>query len=708
MRPADDLSRLLNPRAVAVVGASENPARIGGQPVRALKEFGFAGEVHPVNPRYETLQGLQCYPNVTAVPLPCDVALVALPAPLVPGVITECGKAEIPFAIVLSAGFEEVGEDGEQLQADLDEAIRTSGVRVVGPNCQGILSPRHQVYAGFGAIFTEPGLSSGPIAMVTQSGGFGYAVMGLAERAGIGFDYVVSTGNETDVDALDVLADLLERDEVEVLAVYLEGVRDGRRLAELGDRALELGKPIVVWKVGNSAPGRQAAASHTANLTAAPEMYRAVFTEGGFVEVRDVDDLVDVARAVLQRKRARGPHTAVLSISGGAGVLLADRCEEAGLQLAALSAETTEALRATLPAFSSLRNPVDLTAQIFNQPDCLHSVLTAVLADPGVDQVILYNASIQGALADQLAAEVVASVDGSDKPLFLGWSAPPEHIAAALAVLHDHRVPWYPTPGRAAYAAGKLLEFTAKAQRGVRRLPDGRPTPQPVDIRPGERVLGEHRTKQALADYGVPVVREALLTPADIEALTEPPLPFPLAVKVESPDLPHKSEAGAVRLGIRDLDELKVAARTVVDNARAYAPEAHVDGVLVQETATGTELFVGVVDDAFFGPTVAVGLGGVLVEVMGDVTHRMAPFGPETARDMLAELRGAAVLRGARGKPAADLDVLSDVLARISWFAADHTGDFTELDVNPLFVDGDRVVAADALLVLPDGERSTR
>lgn len=698
--PTGDFDRLLDPRAIAVVGASDDPARIGGQPVRALKDFGYAGQVFPVNPRYDTVQGLRCFPDVRAVPGRCDVALVALPAALVPGVIRQCGEVGVPFAIVLSAGFEEIGEGGRQVQAELEEAIRDSGVRVIGPNCQGMLNARHGVYAGFGAIFGDPDVRRGPVAMVTQSGGFGYAVVGLAGHVGVGFDYVLSTGNEVDVDALDLMEDLLERPEVEVLAVYLEGVKDGRRLAALGERALELGKPIVVWKVGNSAAGRRAAASHTANLTADNEMYRAVFREGGFVEVTDVDDLVDVARAAQMRRLPGGPNVAVLSISGGAGVLLADRCEEAGLRLSTLAEKTTDALREILPAFSSLRNPVDLTAQIFNQPDCLQAVLSTVLDDPAVDQVIVYNASIQGALADQLAREVVTAAGGSDKPLFVGWSAPPGTVPDALALLDLHRVAWYPTPGRAARAAGKLLDFTGKVRRGARAPAHCDAAITVLDVGDGERVVGEHRTKRALAAHGVPVVREVLLSLDEIDALDAPPFDFPLVVKVESADLPHKSEAGAVRLGVRSLTELRSFAHEVVANAAAYDKDARIDGVLVQETAEGVELFVGVVNDRFFGPTVAVGLGGVFVEVMDDVSHRLAPFDQATARDMLAELRGYRVLLGARGRPAVDLEAVADAIARISWFAAERVDEISELDVNPLFANDRGVVAADALLVL--------
>jgi len=292
-----DFERLIRPRAVAIIGASGDPARIGGQPLRSLTEFGYEGKVYPVNPKYKTLKDLICYPDISAVPRPCDVAIVAVPASRVISVIAECGAAGVKFAIVLSSGFRESGESGSALQDELVAVAKRSGVRVIGPNCQGIMNLATRLFCGFGTTFQKADLQAGPLAMVTQSGGFGYGVVTLAEAAGIGFNYVVSTGNEADVNALDLLEFFIEQDDIEIVTTYLEGIRDGRRLLALGERALELRKPIIVWKVGNSISGRRAALSHTANLTSDPELYRAVFRQGGFIEIREVDDLIDVARA---------------------------------------------------------------------------------------------------------------------------------------------------------------------------------------------------------------------------------------------------------------------------------------------------------------------------------------------------------------------------------------------------------------------------
>ncbi len=384
-----DFSRLINPRAVAVVGASSDLTRIGGQPLKLLTEYGYQGKVYPVNPKHREIKGLTCYSDLASVPKPCDVALVALSAPHVVGVIEQCGRAGIPFAIVLSAGFSEVGGDGKALQEKLTAAARAGNVRLVGPNCLGALNLKDNVRNGFGGTLQLPTLRPGPFAMITQSGGFGFGVVALAAYYGIGFNYAISTGNEADITMLDLAGYFLERSDIEGVVMFMEGVIDGRQLIALGERALELGKPILVWKVGNSEIGRRAAASHTARMTAGYELFQTAFRGGGFVEARDVDDLLDALKAFRARRLPRGNRVGVITLSGGAGVLLADRCTEFGLELPPLTEATTKAIREIVVAFASVANPVDATANGYNDNFASYNrVIATVLADPGIDQII--------------------------------------------------------------------------------------------------------------------------------------------------------------------------------------------------------------------------------------------------------------------------------------------------------------------------------
>ncbi len=696
-----EFSRLLNPRAVAVVGASADLDRIGSQPVRFLTEYGFAGQVYPVNPKYTELAGNRCYPDLASVPKPCDVAIVAVAARHVAATITQCGAATIPFAIVFSAGFREIGGEGIALEQDLKAAIAASGVRVVGPNCIGIMNVAGRAYMGFGPGFRNPDLRQGPVAFVSQSGGFAFSVVGLVDAQGIGFRYIVSGGNEADLGTLDFLDHFLDRDDVEVIVSYIEGIADGRRLRAIGRKALEKRKPILVWKAGNTGIGRTAATSHTASMTADYTLYRAAFHEGGFVEVRDSDDLADCIRAFLGRKLPRADRIALLTTSGGSGVLMADRCDEAGLVLPPLQPGTLERLRAIMPAYSTFANPADFTAQLSGNYQLFNEGLRIVLDDPNADQVIIRYGAVQGGNSHLWARDLADACATTEKPVLVVWGRPPDPNAESLAILARHRIPWCLTPARTAHAAGVLHQFAARIA-SLRTPNRVRPLPRiALDLPAADGALGEYRSKRLLAAYGVPCVEEVLIPVERLNDLAELPLRFPVAVKVESPDLPHKTEAGAVRLGVGDLPSLERAAQDVIASARAFAPAARIEGLIVAEMVTGLECIMGAVCDRYFGPVVLFGVGGITTELIQDVAYRFAPFDAQTGREMIEDIRLAPLFKGYRGRPALDVTALAGALSRLSWLIADHADRIVEIDVNPLFVraDGQGVVAADALIV---------
>lgn len=684
-----------------MIGASTDPARIGGQPIRLLTEYGFQGKVYPVNPKYTEIRGLTCYPDAGAVPKPCDVALIAVSGHLVPGAIEQCGKAGIPYAVILSAGFGEAGEAGLALNEKLLAAVEVSGVRVVGPNCLGVMNLDAHFRLGFGGTLQLKTLRAGPIAMVTQSGGFGFGAVAIACYHGLGFNHVISTGNETDLTALDWMEHLIERPDVEILTAFLEGTTEGRRLRRLGARALELGKPVLIWKVGNSDVGSRAATSHTARLTADYALFRTAFREGGFIEVHDIDDLVDFCKAFRGKKLPRGNRVGVMTLSGGAGVLLADRCVSRGLTLPKLADATRERLRGIVVAYASIENPIDTTANGYNDNFASYTnALREVLADPNIDQIVAR--APRGSVAQAWAEGLVDMLRDVDKPLILNWPTAPDDNGATLRWLEEHGVPCILAPGRAVDALAALHEFAQKRRAFDAQRARGRQraiAPQQLEL-PAAGTLGEHASKSLLKAYGIAVTEERLLAPAAIEALTVPPLPFPLAVKIESADIPHKTEAGVIRLHIDSLDALKQAAREVLAAAKQYKPDARIAGILIQQMAAGEEVILGAVNDPHFGPVIAVGLGGVFTEILHDVTHRYAPFDTATAMAMIHEIKGIRLLQGYRGKPPCNLDALADALSRLSLLAADHADRIAEIDINPLFVHASGVIAADALVVL--------
>lgn len=691
------LSQLFEPSAVAIIGASANLTRIGGQPVRALHRFGFQGGVYPVNPKYQEIDGLRCYASVGEIETPCDLALIAVPAESSIKAVRDCGAAGIPYCIVLSAGFRETGAAGAALENKLRKTAAEAGVRMVGPNCQGLLNLTSRVYAGFGSPFQEPDLLAGSVSLVTQSGGFGFAVLMSCTARGIGFRVALSTGNEADITTPEVIEALIDDPGTRIICAYVESIADGRRLQAAGRRALAANKPLLIWKSGNSVDGARAAASHTGSMTGRYDIYRAAFRQCGIIEIFDIDDLCDACRAFLGGVLPAGPRVASVSISGGAGILFTDRATSRGLTLSSLSEDTNQRLRAAIPSFGSISNPIDVTAGVFNDAELLTNVISSVLGDPQVDQLATLLASLPGEAALRAASAITSAVAQHNKPVLVAWSARRNRAEAAYALLEQAHVPIYESPVRVAEAAAWLAGFAASRNAAAPETP---PQIGQVTLPHGGGTLDEAQSKALLHQIEVPIVREVVL-PADTVTPGSIDLNFPVAVKVLSRDIAHKSDIGAVRLGVTDLDGIAEAIRSIHANVRKHRPDASIDGYIVAEMITdGLETIVGVVRDPSFGPVVAFGLGGVATEVLKDLSYRVAPFGPDQARAMIAELRSAPLFGVFRGRAELDVDGAAEVIARISVLAAQEER-ILEMDINPLFVRprGKGVVAADALIV---------
>ena len=691
---------LFDPRAIVVYGASQDLTRISGQPIRALRAAGFKKPIHFVNPKYPQLHGQVCYLDACSVPKPCDLAIIAVPAPAVAAAVRDCGKAGITHAIVLTAGFREAGDEGRKLEADLARAAKESGVRVIGPNCQGMISVPHRVWAAFGSISEETELAEGFVSCVFQSGGFGYAIVNLAELQGVGFRTCVSSGNETDTTTPELLEAFLDDPGCRLAFAVIEGTPDARRLLDVGRKALETGKPVLIWKSANTEAGAKAAASHTANMTGRADLFRAAFRQSGLIEVDDVEPMVDIAKLVAQGRLPKGNRIGALSISGGSGIVFADRCVREGLVLPAFAPQTVAAMKAIIPSFGSAENPADVTASFFNDMGLLTKTLDIVLGDPNIDQLTIMLASIPGKPAALAAEAIAAAAKKTDKPVHLAWSGRRSKSEAAFRILEAANVPVISTPVRLATAAAALARFSLDRQRLLPRKAPAAASATAAKLPAGAVTLSEAESKVVLAAYDIAVTQEAFVPKGEGLLGKVTRLTPPFAVKVVSRDIAHKSEAGGVRLGLKDVLSAETAAKDVIKAAQKYAPKAKIDGVLVSEMASGIEAIVGVVNDPAFGPCVAVGLGGVLTEVLKDIAYRVAPFGIETARDMISELRGAKLFDGYRGQPAGDKEALARMLvdvSRMAWALKDR---LAELDINPVFVGPDSAVAADALMVL--------
>jgi len=706
-----DFTPMFHPRGIAVIGASTDLNRPGAQTLLALSQQGYKGGVFPVNPKYEEVSGYRCYPSVADIQDPCDMAVIALPAALVADAITQCGKRGIHFAVVVGGGFREMGPEGVERERQMQAAARAAGLRFVGPNCLGLVSIHDRVFAGFGSITRPPYLKPGPVSAVIQSGGFGNSLLMKAGYGGVGFRYLVASGQESDLGAPELIRAYVDDEKTRVIFVYLEGLADGRDFMDAARYALAAGKPLVVLKAGNTAQGLSAAASHSASMTGSYDIYRAAFRQCGVIEARDMQDAADYLLALSPGKLPRGRNVAVTAGSGGSIVNFSDACDAFNLTLAPLGKPTTDVLEKYLPAIATKQNPVDYTTGFVNEKNAhlYTEVLNKILNDPAIDQLAVFHMTNSGAVFTSNMRMVINAVKDSDKPVMLLSALPPEMTTEGRVLLAEANIPVLGTPWRMADCMGMLADYAEVVRKRERIISEQQHAAGAAPALPdavkgsGPGMLDEFESKNILAGFGIPVTKDALL-PVDGKVSALPAgMQFPVAVKIASRDIGHKTDIGAVRLNIRDNAQLAAAAAEVVANARRAAPQATLSGVLVSEMAgEGLETIIGVVNDPIFGPVVAFGLGGVLAEVLKDTTHRIAPFGLDTAREMIGELRAAAVFAGVRGQPPRDVDALAKTLVAVSECAWAMRERLAELDLNPVLVrpQGKGVVAVDALMVL--------
>jgi acyl-CoA synthetase (NDP forming) len=700
-----DIERFFSPKSIAIIGASRDLVTISGQPLKHLLSHGYKGRLYPINPKYPEISGVKCWPSIESLPETPELGLILVNATRVADMLTACGRKGIPYVIIFSSGFSETGGQGVAMQQQLADIAKQYDIGVIGPNCQGMINPADRVYAGFGSVFNAD-YTPGAVSMVSQSGGFGFSVMNLSSLdGGLPFRQMVTTGNEIGVSTLDFMDYFIRDPQTEIIGAYIEGVKDARRILEVGDRALAAGKPILMWKVGNTEQGQKAAASHTANLGGAMALYRAAFRQKGIIQVEDIQDLVDYGRALRAQHLPRGNRVAIITISGGAGILMTDEIVARGMRMAQLAPDTVAKLKEFVPSFGSVGNPVDVTAAIFNDLSLINRTLQTINDDPGVDCIAMINASLQGEIAQKVAGEIVAVAAKTDKPIFISWSARDAVAPEAYAALDAARIPHYKSPVRCGRALA-AVSWYAEARRRNQAQKHDQP---PVISRPSARQMLEGRTgdvaeyaaKQVLAEYGIAVTQERLAKNRDEAVAAAQKIGFPVAMKVQSADISHKTEAKAVKLNVADAAAVAVAHDEILNNSKAYKADARIDGVLVQEmVGGGIEVIVGISNDALFGPAVMFGLGGIFAEVLKDVSFRLAPITPAVAREMVEEIKGYPVLAGARGKPPADVDALVDALVKVSALAVDLKDRVAELDINPLIVlpKGQGVKAADALI----------
>ncbi len=704
-RAASGLGALFNPASIALVGASPDLSKPGGRCLAFLQKFGYAGRIYPINPRYQAIGALTCYADLSALASPVDLVVLLVPANAVSQYVSDAAAAGARAAIVCSSGFAEAGAEGVRLQQDLIDCADRNSMVVLGPNCLGLIDLHHGLVASFStALESDLPLVAGPIALVSQSGAMGIAVFTLAQAEGVAVGKFISTGNEAVLDFTDFLEHLADDPQVTLILGYIEGVRDGRRFVTAARRARAAGKRVAVLKVGQSDAGLRAALSHTGALAGAARVYEAAFRRSGVRTVQDVRSLLDIAVAVPGQRPVAGCGVGIVNMSGGAGVMMADACSRHRLEVRRLSEATVLALSKVLPPFVGMTNPVDY-GPIYTDPDAIQRCVELVANDPAIHQVLVFI-GLSPALAGVIEERLAAVQERSGKPVIVAWLGGP---VAGVRRLRELGVAVFDEPARAVAAAAHLLFFNREPPG-----PEAPVEPACSALAPATREflrrhaadgrtgLSEREVKLLVADYDIPVGAEVLATSADEALAAARRFNVPLAVKALSPELLHKSDAGAVRLNIAPA-QVAAAFRAVIDAASSVVGAQRVHGALIQPMAgRGIEMLAGVRHDAQFGATVTVGMGGVASEVWDDAATELAPLDMALARSMIARLRVAPLLGAFRGAPAHDVDALADLLVRLGRLAIDAGAALAELDLNPVIVHaagrGCTVVDAAALL----------
>ena len=693
---------LLRARGVVIVGASDDPAKPSGRTLHYLREYGYRGAVHPVNPNRSTVQGVPAVPSVAQVPGEPDLAVVVVPGPAVATAVRELGERGVGTAIVFASGFAEAGPEGERAQEELLAVAREAGVRLLGPNCVGTVGAGANLTAAFMSGLDQDRftLDDDGVAFVTQSGAMGAFLLSQAQSSGLGLGRFVSTGNEADVTLPEVIEGLVEEPGTTAVLGYVEGVRDPDRFRAALARAREKQVPVVLMKVGRSTRGAAAAQSHTGALVGADAVYDGLFAQYGVYRAPDIATLLDLGRIFAARRPAAGPRVTVVTLSGGAGVLMTDAAEDLGLEVSPWSPEWQARAAQVLPPFASVTNPIDVTGAVIADPGMLRATVEVALESPDSDVVVLMIGNLDREEA-VIVEHLRASAAASPKPLVVVWVG---GSGAPVEVLSREGIPTFEEPLRALRAVAALVDWSAATGRGpglVTTPPEAPPEPAPASP---ARTLDEVAGKALLAGYGVRVVREVeAATVAQAVAATER-TGLPAVVKLLSEEVAHKSEHGFVAVGLVDRAAVAAAAGRILHGAAALGVADR--RLVVQEmVVSDTELLLGMRHDPVFGPVVALGLGGVLTEVAADVQVRVPPLTGADVASMLAGLRNRALLDGPRGRVAVDREALTATVLGFARLAAERGAEFDSIEINPLLVDGKGIpVAVDALVVpvVPD------
>ncbi len=691
------LDNFFNPQSVAVVGASRQKGKVGYEILKNIIKAGYEGKIFPVNPKAETVEGLQCYPDLESIGQIPELVIIVVPAGAVPAVMRQCARLAVKAVIIISAGFKEVGKEGNQLEQEVTQIAKQAGIRIIGPNCLGLIVPANKLNASFGADLP----AAGAIGYLSQSGALLTAILDLANANGIGFSKLVSFGNKADLNELDIVKALGADPHTKVIAGYLESITDGNAFVREAER-ISHDKPILLIKSGGTASGAKAASSHTGSLAGSETAYEAGFERAGIVRCDSIRQQFGLAQAFVTQPLAAGPRVAVITNAGGAGIIAADAVEREGLDFAKLSDETIEKLAAGLPAGANLYNPVDVLGDAL--AGRYEFALDTVITDPNVDIVlVLLTPQVMTDAAATATVVVKIANKKTPKPIlacFLGA----RKVEKGIEILRKGGIALYDSP-QEAVAAIRVMNHYARwrdrPKRVVKLFPVNRRKVEAIverHLRQGIREIPESESKEILEAYGYVTPKGSIASTAAQAANIAKQLGYPVALKIWSPDILHKSDVDGVQLGLKSAKEVMDAFDLMMYRIPKKLPDASILGVLVQEMCgSGREVILGMKRDLHFGPLMMFGMGGTMVEVLRDVSFYLAPLTAEEAKQMLVNTKTYRILEGVRGQEGVDVEAIAEGLQRLSQLVTEFP-QIQEMDINPYVVgpEGTTPIAVDA------------
>tara|TARA_B100000700_G_scaffold182629_1_gene201495 strand:- start:1330 stop:3327 length:1998 start_codon:yes stop_codon:yes gene_type:complete len=655
----------------------------------------FQGKLFPVNPNRDIVQGLKAYPDISSVPIPVDSAVISVPENVALKVIKECAERGVKSAVVFTSGFAEIGNSGLNAQHQIANIASESGMRILGPNCLGVFNLSAGWFGTFANTLASKKIPTGPIGIVTQSGAYGGHLFTITQNRGVGTNYWVTTGNEVDIDVAEVIEFYAREPEIRVIISYAEGIKNGNRMRKALEAARNAKKPVIFMKVGSTEAGARAAASHTASLAGEDAVYDGLFKQYGVYRAETTEEMADVAYACQFGRYPNGPKIGLQTISGGIGVQMADAASKKGFDVAPLPKSTQEKIKKLIP-FAGVNNPVDFTGQVLNERKLLEDSMRFVIDEADYDSQILYLASLPiSEFTRDISLEIFTALRKRypEELMFLSMIGPQE----SRKPYEEIGYPCFEDHSLAVRAMAALRYFAKVFKQGKQKVIASTRGNKLARL---DRNISEFEAKSILSTAGIPTNREFLTESCGEAIEAQKTIDGPVVLKVASPDIPHKTEIGGVLLNLTTKEEVEEGYKKLITSVQSNAPEAKIDGIIVAEMISGgIETVLGVTNDPVFGPTVMFGLGGVFVEVLKDVAFRVAPFGTEEARRMIDEIRGRAVLDGARGAPPADIEALANAISALSIFAAENSDNIQTIDINPFIALPKGAVAVDALII---------